>query len=112
MVLRPRFVRHAFLFHEYICKSTGAVFDPAYGRYRATKRTWEHFLWFVSKLDVLQSDEVDFEHIVMPPDHIIGSRKNEILTPPDRRKSGRFLKPQLPAELQPSINTAAFCCVR
>ncbi|MEL6857179.1 MAG: hypothetical protein AAFO74_02255 [Pseudomonadota bacterium] len=89
MVMRPRFVRHAFLFFEYIKKETKAKEHPRLVRHRATKRTWEHFLWLTSKLDVLATDNIEFEYIVMPPDHIIGGKKTERAARPKKRRKKR-----------------------
>jgi len=71
MVLRPRFIRHAFVFANYIEDSTNAKTDTRTGRLRAQTRTWEHLLWLVTKLPVLKSDDVDESKIILPPDHIV-----------------------------------------
>lgn len=90
LVLRPRFIRIAFRYHNLIVESTDATLDPRLGRMRAQKRTWEHFLWLTTKMDVLKADKVSFEYICLPPDHIIGNRKGELLPPPQSRTGGLF----------------------
>jgi hypothetical protein len=94
LVLRPRFVRTAARFFEFVKQKTGARWDADSGRYRARRRTLEHFLWLLVHLDVLgdqrdedgelitEGDRVQFEHLVLPPKHIIGSRSGEKLEPP------------------------------
>jgi hypothetical protein len=71
MNLRQRFIRAAFAFNAYLENEVEAEALPD-GRRRATTRTWEHYLWLVTRLDVLPSDKVDRQAIVLPPDHIIG----------------------------------------
>lgn len=70
-LLRPRYVRHAYLLSKFICKHTEAVKDKKSGQYYATKRTWEHFLWLVTRLPVYSSDklpaDVRVSHFVHPP---------------------------------------------
>lgn len=90
LAIRSRFIRIAFRYHQNIVKTTGATFDERCGRWRSQSRTWEHFLWLTSKLDVLSTDKVDFEFICLPPDYIVGSRKGEILHPPQSRYTGLF----------------------
>ncbi|MGF1604950.1 MAG: hypothetical protein ACFB22_01305 [Rhodothalassiaceae bacterium] len=73
MVLRRRFLRIAFVFSEYIAKTTRAVDDRQAGRKRATTRTWEHFLWLVYHFPILPSDGISRpEVIVLPLLHSIG----------------------------------------
>lgn len=82
LVLRPRFVRMAFRYHELIAQSTNAEYVAALDRDRACGRTWEHFLWLVSKMEVLSSDAVSYRYIMMPPSHIVGTREGERVKAP------------------------------
>ena len=67
MVLRPRYVRLAFVFAAYIREETEAEREAKTDRLRSKKRTWEHFLWLVSRLE-LTEDERDYKkHLVLPP---------------------------------------------
>jgi hypothetical protein len=90
LVLRPRFIRVAFRYHDLICQSTDAVLEPRLGRMRARKRTWEHFLWLTTKMDVLKADGISFAHICLPPYHIVGTKPDELLVPPRLRMGGPF----------------------
>lgn len=90
LAIRARLIRIAFRYHLNIRKSTNAKLDKRCGRYRSQSRTWEHFLWLTSKMDVFETDTVDFKHICMPPDYIVGTRKGEVLQPPQSRYAGLF----------------------
>jgi hypothetical protein len=90
LVLRPRMIRVAFRYHLLICQSTKAELDERLGRMRAKKRTWEHFLWLTTKMDVLKSDGISFESICLPPDHIIGTKPDELADQPRLRTGGPF----------------------
>lgn len=81
MILRPRYIHFNYLFFEYIKQETAAK-PTRSGRSRAQNRTWEHMLWLTAKLPMLKSDGTDWEHIVMPPDHIIGYRPGERIPHP------------------------------
>jgi len=70
LVLRPRFIRYAFVYSEYIREQTKAEQESTEGRWRSKVRTWEHFLWLVSRLDVLETDQVDINKIVLPPKNL------------------------------------------
>ncbi|MEM6858130.1 MAG: hypothetical protein AAF559_09685 [Pseudomonadota bacterium] len=80
-LLRPRYLQYNFIMFEYVVKATGALKQPN-GRWQAQNRTWEHMLWLTSKLPMLEKDQTDWEHIVMPPDHLIGFRADEQKLPP------------------------------
>lgn len=82
MVMRPRFVRNAFSFAPYIERETDAKPDSR-GRLRARNRTWEHFLWLTSKLELLESDNIDPKVLTLPPNHIVGSKVSEKAMPPE-----------------------------
>lgn len=82
MIMRPRYVQFSFVFFESIKLSTAAVFDPATGRWRATRRTWEHMLWLTDKFPILSIDLARPEYLVLPPDHIIGSKDGEAVAAP------------------------------
>ncbi|MEL6362596.1 MAG: hypothetical protein AAFR21_16080 [Pseudomonadota bacterium] len=59
------------MYTHYIREQTKAEFDETINRWRSSVRTWEHFLWLASKLDVLASDNIVEAEIVLPPNHII-----------------------------------------
>lgn len=83
LAIRARLLRIAFRYHYLICDSTDAVEDLAFPkRMRSTKRTWEHFLWLTSRVEAMTTDKVDYRHIVMPPNHIIGTKEGECLPKP------------------------------
>jgi hypothetical protein len=66
-VLRPRFVRNAYIFAPFIREE---VVDPASAESppRATDRAWEHFLWLVQCLSKDESiDEIELKQMVLPP---------------------------------------------
>jgi hypothetical protein len=86
-VLRPRFVKIAFRYFENIRTSTVAERDHRYGRYRATKRTWEHFLWLTTKMEVLTSDKgISHKFIILPPERIVGQGDGTVVPAPGRRR--------------------------
>jgi hypothetical protein len=88
MILRPRYIQFGFVFFEYIRQETKAE-QESDGRWRSQTRTWEHMLWLTSRLPMLKTDGTDWQHIVMPPDHIVGVREGERLRPPPSpRRSG------------------------
>lgn len=89
MILRARYIQYGFMFFEYIKKETDAQ-EGSGGRWQSQKRTWEHMLWLTSKLPMLKTDGTDWERIVMPPDHIIGTQKDELLTAPKKTTGGPF----------------------
>jgi len=89
MILRARYIQFGFVFFEYIKQETQAKEDST-GRWRSQKRTWEHMLWLTSKLPMLKADGTDWDRIVMPPDHIIGTRHDELLLPPNSMTGGPF----------------------
>lgn len=73
LALRQRFVRIAFVFHEYINQVTNAVPDKNKGQgyKRSQSRTWEHFLWLTYHLPKFESDNVEVSKITLPPDQMI-----------------------------------------
>jgi hypothetical protein len=87
LLLRPRYIQFSFIFFEYIKQETSAQLESN-GRWRSQKRTWEHMLWLTSKLPMLKADGTDWDRIVMPPDHIVGTHKDELLRPPPTTTSG------------------------
>lgn len=89
-VLRPRFIRYAFVYAEYLRQETNAVYEENTGRWRSQVRTWEHFLWLVSKLDVLETDNVDRAHFVMPPPNL-DSKATPVNAPRKPRKTDENL---------------------
>lgn len=102
LVLRPRFIRHAYQFSEYILKETAAIeyipknwlekiwYRNAKGRMISTKRTWEHFMWLAWKLPVLSTDQVEASQIVMPPRLKQGKKIGKI--PTRKRKKKALMK--------------------
>lgn len=70
MVLRPRFVRHVYVFKEYIKSETDAA-SVGKGYFRSQKRTWEHLLWIVYHFPLLESDKIEPNTLVLPPDKVI-----------------------------------------
>ena len=100
-VLRPRFIRMAGRVSHFIIQATQAKFDLEFGRPRSRNRTLEHYLWLLYHLDVLASrtvedegeeieikgDQVTYEQLVLPPNHIIGTLEGERLPPPKRMRS-------------------------
>lgn len=89
LLLRPRYLLFGFVFFEYIRQETKAEVESN-GRWRSQNRTWEHMLWFTSKLPMLKADGTDWQRIVMPPDHIIGGQSDELLLPPQSSAGGPF----------------------
>ena len=70
MVFRQRFIRRIYEFSELIRLSTDASYDDRSAQYRANNRTWEHCLWMVDQLPILDSDNIAPEnrkYIVLPP---------------------------------------------
>lgn len=70
-LLRPRYVRYAYILSEFIREKTHAIKDEKSGQHFATTRTWEHFLWLLTRLPVYKSDNVPKnvrnEYFVHPP---------------------------------------------
>lgn len=89
MILRARYIQFGFMFFEYIKQETEAQ-ETSGGRWRSQKRTWEHMLWLTSELPMLKVDGTDWERIVMPPDHIIGAKSDELLLAPRTAAGGPF----------------------
>lgn len=81
LILRPRFVRQAFRFSDYIAEETKA-FSHKDRRYSST-RTWEHFLWLVTKLPKYDLTLAQEREIVLPP-RIIYDTKSAGSKPPPR----------------------------
>ena len=70
MVFRQRYIVRTYEFMEYIKKGTDAVYDDDSEQFRAKNRTWEHCLWMVDQLPILDSDNIAPEnrkYIVLPP---------------------------------------------
>lgn len=70
MVFRQRFVSRTIEFAEFIRNETEATFDEQFGQYRANNRTWEHCLWLVDQLPIIESDKIPLENrkfFVLPP---------------------------------------------
>ncbi len=70
MVFRQRYIRRTYEFLEFIKKGTEATFDERSGQYRANNRTWEHCLWLVDQLPIIESDQIPPENrkfFVLPP---------------------------------------------
>lgn len=70
MVFRQRFIRRIYLFSAFIRSSTDASYDDRSGQYRANNRTWEHCLWMIDQLPILDNDNIAPEnrkYIVLPP---------------------------------------------
>lgn len=88
MVLRERFIRFAFRYHQVIGKDTNPKPLKKIHRERSQTRSYEHFLWLTSKMDFLAVDEkrgASWEYIILPPDHIVGNKENERASPPKAR---------------------------
>lgn len=94
LLLRPRFLVFACRYRNMIAADTDAKPDPHFGnRLRAQTRTYEHFLWLITKIDLLESDlknGITYDNIVLPPDHIIGSSRDERVAPPGRTGGSWF----------------------
>lgn len=71
LVLRQRFIRHAYIFCDYIKDVTAAEYDDQRQQWRSTVRTWEHFLWLVDRLPVLPTDKIDSSRLVLPPKVVV-----------------------------------------
>ncbi len=74
-LLRPRYIRYAYILSEFIREETEATIDRKTGQYCAQNRTWEHFLWLISRLPDYESDKLPIDarkkYFVRPPIHPI-----------------------------------------
>lgn len=68
MVLRQRIVKTAYFFTDYIASETDAeLIDGRSQRYRARRKTWEHYLWLVANLPIAPDDGIIEDDIILPP---------------------------------------------
>lgn len=84
LAFRMRYLKNYNDFFFYICKTTKAqTFKAKNWRERIAKRrfsehhistckTWEHFLWYVWKITILNSDPYEYKYVLMPPRFMSG----------------------------------------